>query len=478
MTARVALISVHAGREDARSHWPHYGLVLLATALRRRGNEARVFDQSYLRCSDAAFIERVRAFDPAVIGLTLYTTHVKRALGLLEGIRAALPGRPVMVGGSHVSLYGDALNADGVFAAVVKGEAEGAIGGVVEALLRGEKPGVVTAGRVAGEDIPNADFSTAEGYAQMRWLPIQLSRGCPFNCSFCEVHQIATRQIRYRDVEVCLGEIDANLRALPQAHTVRIVDDCPTLDRARFKRFLTEYRRRGLPARISVDNMRADTVDEELVALLKACRTPHICLGVESGNPEVFRLVEKGETLAEIEAAARTVQRAGVPLQLCFVVGLPGSHFEAEMDSLRLAKRLKPQIVYWNMFLPHRGTRAREWFLAHGRIHDERDVFSLPDYDLHFTLPPAETPEFPREERVRAWLKCVLETASFRTTPGVTIRAVTLAVRYRLWGTLAVMAVAVPRKFLIYARLLAGRVLARRTRPVQRNSDAGALDRE
>jgi radical SAM superfamily enzyme YgiQ (UPF0313 family) len=461
MDRRIALVAAHAGRADAFAHWPHYGLVLLGSVLRASGFEARVFDQAFLRCDDEAIAGSVRAFSPDLIGVSLYTTHATRGLKLAERLRAVLPAAPLIAGGPHVSLYPEPVASTRLFAALVTGEADTQVASVVERVLRGETPGLVAGGRVAGRDIPAADFQCAEGRERMHWMPIQLSRGCPFNCCFCEVREIAGRTIRYRDVGACLDEIERNLRALDAVHTVRIVDDCPTLDRPRFKGFLREYLRRQVPARISVDNMRADTVDEELVDLLKACRTPHICLGVESGNPAVFGLVEKGETLEDIVAAAGLIRKAGVPLQLCFVVGLPGSRYEAEMDSLRLAKRLKPDIVYWNMFLPHKGTRAREWFERHGTIHGECDVFSLPDYDLRFTLPPTETPEFSRQDRVRAWLRCVLETASFRTTPGVVLRAFALAVRHGIWGALPAMVTAIPAKTLVYARLLAGRLRER-----------------
>jgi hypothetical protein len=41
---RVALVSVNAARSDTNAHWPHYGLVLLATVLQREGHAVRVFD--------------------------------------------------------------------------------------------------------------------------------------------------------------------------------------------------------------------------------------------------------------------------------------------------------------------------------------------------------------------------------------------------------------------------------------------------
>jgi hypothetical protein len=263
------------------------------------------------------------------------------------------------------------------------------------------------------------------------------------------VKNIASRKIRPRPLDVCLDEIARNVAQLPGVHTIRILDDCPTFDRSRFKDFLRQYLARGLAPRISVDNMRADSVDEELLDLLRACRTPSVCIAVESGNPEV----DKGETLEKIESAARLIKKKRIPLQLCFVVGLPGATFTTEMDSLRLAKALKPEMIYWNMFQPYPGAKAREWFLEHGTIFEERDNFSLIDHNLNFTQPPTETPEFPRQERVRAWVKCVLETGSFLVTPRVLARAVRLAVRYKLASSIPAMLAAIPRRIAAYGKL-------------------------
>ncbi len=452
MKTRIALISADAGRRDGRSPWPHYGLTLLATALNESGYEARVFDQSYLCMAREEFVGTLGRFRPRLVGITLYTTYVRTALRLIREVQGALPGCPVIAGGPHVSLYAEDMRADTTFAGLVRGEADRAIASLAGRVLAGETPGILSCDLPAGAEIPAASWREAEGHERMQWLPIQLSRGCPFDCSFCEVRAIASRKIRYRDINACLNELDAHLRLLPHVHTIRVVDDCPTLDRERFKSFLREYLRRGLPARIQLDNLRADTLDEELVDLLKRCRTPSICIGVESGNAEVFRMVDKAETLEQIRGAAHLVRRKKVPLHLCFVVGLPGSTFEAEMDSLRLAKSLMPDVIYWNTYLPHRGTRARTWYEDHGTLYDEWDVNSLPDYTLRFTLPPAETLAFPREERIRAWLKCVMETGSFLMIPSVILRAVYLAARYGLWGSIPRMVTKIPEKFFIQLR--------------------------
>lgn len=456
---KVALVSINAGRSDTRSHWPHYGLVLLATVLRKSGFEASVFDQSFLNEPDDRFLERVAGYSPDICGISLYTTHFGRSLDFVHRFHAKNSACKIIAGGPHVALYAQTLQEEHpFFSAVVRGEAEQVIVDICTKVLSGKDLGILRPAPVEGGSIPEADFRWGIGSSQMKWLPIQLSRGCPFNCSFCEVREISSRKIRYRTVDRCLDEICRSLDVFKSVTTVRIVDDCPTLDRERFKSFLRRFIAQNVRARLSIDNLRADTVDEELLDLLKQCRIPYVCIAVESGNPAVFEFVQKGETLDDIVAAGRLIRKKRLPLYLCFIIGLPKSTLKAEMDSLQLAKTLKPDIIYWNMFLPHLGSPAREWFQQHGTIYKEFDSFSVPSYDLTFTQPACETPEFTREERIRAYLTCVLETVSFIFSPPALVRSFLLAGRYHLWKSFFVMLGGIPGKCIVYARIVGGNI--------------------
>src|SRR5271157_2182215 len=376
---KIALVSINAGRSDTRSHWPHYGLVLLATVLRKNGFDASVFDQSFLNEPDDQFLERVAGYSPDICGISLYTTHVSRSLDFIQRLHAKNIQCKIIAGGPHVALYAQTLKENQpFFSAIVRGEAEQVIVDICTKVLAGKDLGILSPAPLEGELIPEADFRLGIGSSHMKWQPIQLSRGCPFNCSFCDVREISSRKIRYRNIGKCLDEIEKSLDTFASVTTIRIVDDCPTLDRERFKSFLSQFISRKVRARISIDNLRADTVDEELLDLLKQCRIPYVCIAVESGNPTVFEFVQKGETLGDVVAAGRLIRKKRLPLYLCFIIGLPKSTFRAEMDSLQLAKTLKPDIMYWNMFLPHLGSPAREWFQQHGTIYKETDSFSVP----------------------------------------------------------------------------------------------------
>lgn len=76
-------------------------------------------------------------------------------------------------------------------------------------------------------------------------------------------------------------------------------DDCPTYDRERFKLFLRMFGDAALGCSLWVDNMRANLIDEEMIQLYADAGGLNVCLGVESGHPDVFKQIAKGETLED-----------------------------------------------------------------------------------------------------------------------------------------------------------------------------------
>ncbi len=428
----VLLFNPYPARPEPNSQWPHYGLTLLASALAKRGHRALVVDYSFTPGAPRPD-HWIGQFSPDVVGISVYTAYVAASRSLIAEVRAATTV-PLVLGGPHATLYADELLDASLGDVVVTGEADVAFPEHLEAIAKRQSPRRIDAAAPDAAEIPRADFSLGHGHEQMRYRPIQLSRGCPYGCSFCSVKCISTRQVRYRDLAACLSELADDLAARPGLRFVRIVDDCPTFDLPRFKRFLEGYMALKPRRPVHIDNLRADRLDDELIATLKRVGVDHLCLGVESGNPAVFAMVNKGETLDEIVDAARIIKRHGIRLYLCFVIGLPGATAEAEMDSIRLARRLKPNWMYWNLYQPHRGTKAREWFEEYGRLLNEEDTSSLIGLDLTTTAAPCDTAEFPADERRRTQVKAALLTGTYslqpKHLPGV-FRAVQT---WSLWG--------------------------------------------
>jgi radical SAM superfamily enzyme YgiQ (UPF0313 family) len=232
---------------------------------------------------------------------------------------------------------------------------------------------------------------------------------------------IAGRKVRARDLNVVIDQFIRAKKQYPKIKTITITDDCPTFNKERFKRFLYLLKEADTGCMLYVDNMRADSIDDEMVALYKAAGGINICLGVESGHPEVFHLIHKGESLADIVEAAKKVRQSGIVLGLCFVIGLPEDNLERHLQSMRLAKLLRPHYIFWNMCVPWPGTEVARWYQIHGKIGDVRNFSTLIDPRVNFKEPVCSTPSFTKKQMIKAWLMANMEThsylASFQNIP-------------------------------------------------------------
>ena len=156
---------------------------------------------------------------------------------------------------------------------------------------------------------------------------------------------------------------------------------------------------------------------------------------------------------------------------MCFVIGLPGDTLERHKDSVRLAKRLKPDYIFWNMCVPWPGTAIRKWFDQNGEVGEIRNFSTLIDPRVNFKEPVASSHCFPRKDRVKAWLGANMETHSYFLNPRDVGKIMVLTVRYRLYKAFIVYFV---RSFvpglLEYLKFLCLGVFRKMMRPFRRRA--------
>lgn len=393
---------------------PHLGMAVLAALLRQAGHEVTVFDEVLYSADELPnFSDVIRQVQPDVIGFSVYTSTHDRVLELLRQTRE-ISAAPIMVGGPHVTLFPEEMASLDTVDYVVCGEAENVIVDVVQNAQRQAQAQTIIATPPDVTALPWPDYTATLDHADILVYPLLTSRGCPYHCSFCAVHRVSTHRWRPRDPQDCVAEIRAAVPQFKKLHTLNVSDDCPTAQVGHFKEFLRLLAAEQVGLLLDVNNMRADRVDGELVTLLKQAGAKVLCIGVESGNPEVFAMVNKGETLDDIVRAAELVKQGGLELGACFVIGLPGDTLEKHLDSVRLAKRLKPMRIYWNMAHPFPGTAMHDWFTEHAAQLDAPRSYT--SYDFHTLAcpePTVGTPEFTKEERQKAYFLAVVETDQY-----------------------------------------------------------------
>ena len=139
-----------------------------------------------------------------LVGLTAFTSNVGRAYEIADSYRSR--GIPVVMGGIHASMLTQEalLNAD----AVVVGEVEGIWAKVLEDFQSGSMSGVYQGPQLdleTNEVLPRRDLL----HPDYVWQPVQTSRGCPFDCSFCSVSRYLGRKYRQRTAESVLRELES-----------------------------------------------------------------------------------------------------------------------------------------------------------------------------------------------------------------------------------------------------------------------------
>lgn len=428
MPLKIALVNP-VGFKSLSEAGPHLGLAYLAGACRNAGHALRVFDLNHPLSQDESEAARTIAeWTPRIVGLTATSFNVQAARRFAALVRAMLPDAFVIAGGVHPTLAAEHFlsSADGAFDCVAIGEGEVTLVELAACLEGGGNP----------EKLPGLAFWDADGFRLTpprrpadldalsapdfdgfepkpdleSWYPVVTSRGCPHACAFCVSKTFWKRSFRARDAASVVDEI-RGARARYGSRSIRIYDDNFALDRTRALEICASLRHEGGDLSL-VNGVRADSVDDALVAALVEAGLDFTMLGVEDGNPETFEKIGKGETLGDIERAVAIFKRHGVRVEATMVIGLAGATFETTMRSLSFLEHLAIP-GHWIVAVPFVGTELLAYAREHGRLlADPLDGFRESMVE-HPPLIAFETPEFTHAERLAAYEKTNLVSRNY-----------------------------------------------------------------
>ena len=239
--------------------------------------------------------------------------------------RAQACGKPVVIGGPDVTVSSD-VYADAEFR--VLGEAEEILGEFVDAWRAGATRGTFAAPSfpaLAGSPLPRFDLLKLERYMH---VGVQFSRGCPFNCEFCNVIELNGRTPRFKGTDQVLSELESLYRLGYRGH-VDFVDDNLIGNRKAIRPFLAALagwrKRRGYPFEFSSEASLNLADDDELLALMRAAGFFAVFIGIESSDPATLLSAHKIQNARRnIAESVRKIYRAGIFVNAGFIVGFDG----------------------------------------------------------------------------------------------------------------------------------------------------------
>ena len=247
---------------------------------------------------------------------------------LLDQIKEAKQrGKLVAVGGPYAtSVPDEPLNAGADF--LVLDEGEITLPMFVEALEKGETQGIIRATEkpdVTSTPIPRYDLLELDAYDSMS---VQFSRGCPFQCEFCDIIVLYGRKPRTKTPAQLLKELDF-LYQLGWRRGVFMVDDNFIGNKRNVKLLLKELKiwqaEHQYPFRFNTEASVDLAADQELMDLMVDCNFDAVFLGIETPDEDSLALTKKFQnTRSSLTDTVDKIIRSGLRPMAGFIIGFDG----------------------------------------------------------------------------------------------------------------------------------------------------------
>ena len=315
-------------------------------------------------------VTRLRAKDLAwadlamVSGMVVQRESARRVIG-----RCKAAGLKVVAGGPLFTIEYDQFEEVDHF---VLNEAEVTLPPFLEDLKQGRAKRLYTSEERADlreTPIPLWDLADLKRYG---WMSVQFSRGCPFNCDFCNVTALFGHKFRTKTSGQILAELDG-LYDRGWRSGVFFVDDNFVGKKEVLKTDLLpaliawQKTHPGIPFQTQVSMNLAD--DEDLMRMMVEAGFHMVFIGVET--PDETSLVEcnkKQNQGRDLVADVKRMQRCGLQVQGGFIVGFDSdepSIFQRQIDFIQKSGIVTAMVGLLQAFP---GTRLYERLAREGRL--------------------------------------------------------------------------------------------------------------
>lgn len=361
---------------------PPLGLAYLAACAREAGHEVHAVDavgtalDRIWKFGDGgepvwlrglpfdAILDRIPA-DTDVIGVgCMFSCGWPPTRELMRLMRERFPRATLVLGGEHASAEPERVLEEVPIDVCVMGEGEETFVEILGRLQRGEPlAGIAgTAVRDTGaaavvkspprarirdlDAIPRPlwelfpveayiEYASPHGAVRGRSMPMLATRGCPYQCTFCSSPQMWTTAWRARDVKAVVDEM-AWLNGRYGATDFHFEDLTAVVKRTWILEFCGELLDRKTEFTWQLPSgTRSEAIDEEVAQLMVRAGCRNFSYSIESGSEETLRIIKKRIHLDKVHASARSAMRAGIRLQVNFILGFPHETWRHVRDTYR-----------------------------------------------------------------------------------------------------------------------------------------------
>ncbi len=343
----------------------HIGLAYIAAYLRSKKTDVNIIDGKFDKLDFNQVLNKIKDFQPSIIGLTAMTHEIDNTSEFAKMIKQNFPLIKIVIGGVHATLLPlKTMEQYPFFDFLIFGEGEITLYELQNSLsnylplnkIKGlvYRDGEKLIQNEARQYISNLDelpFPAWDLFRESHWYPILSSRGCPFQCIFC--NRVLGNRIRYRSVENIIDEIEFLINKYNMT-AFYFMDETFSVSIKRAHLILDEMIKRKLNEKVKWGmETRVDCVNKALFIKLKKAGCTSIGFGVESGNNKILKIIKKNITVEQASNAVKLAKKVGFMIDTFFILGHPYETRKTILQTIKLAVKLNAQGIAFGIMTPY-----------------------------------------------------------------------------------------------------------------------------
>lgn len=239
------------------------------------------------------------------------------------------------------------------------------------------------------------DRSIGAGASLGRNMPMMVSRGCPYKCTFCSNVKMWTNRYNLRSVSDVITEIKHYIK-IYQATGIQFYDLTAIVKRKWILEFCEALDRENIKIDWSLPSgTRSEVLDKETLPALSKANLRYLVYAPESTSPKTLELIKKKINLDKMIKSLKIAISSGITVRTNLIIGFP---FERRRD---VYKTLMGQVKFillgvdeapLFLFQPYPGTELFDYLCSKNRVHLCDQYFNnLASLSNGNTRPPRET---------------------------------------------------------------------------------------
>ena len=358
----------------------------------------------------------MREINADVVGVNCgYTAYEQDAFEIANIAKKINPKCLVVFGGAHSSAEPDSVFKNKNVDLIVYGEGEETFNELVSKYEKGEKlegiEGTIERGRKSPvknkprpfiQDLDSLPFPARHLLPMERYInhpdsvlwamrqrstDIITSRGCPQHCSFCSIFTVWGRVWRSRSPKNVVDEIEHIVKTY-NVRQFRVQDDNLAVSGQRIKDICKEIIRRKLDIKWYTPNGVAIwTLNEEILSLMKKSGYYLAIFGIESGNEETLKYIDKPINLKYARKIIGICHKLGIWTCSTFLLGFPHESLKHIRDTIEFAKDSGLDFAQFYIAQPYAGTPLYKKFQEEGLLDEgikESSSLAASQYRTHY----------------------------------------------------------------------------------------------